>query len=180
MYHSLRCPQWMWAWRVTGFIKDPSSPVTRAEMEDSEAAVRTEGTRDRENICNVAIIFQQSTPRVWDVCCVTYIIPSSSSTNSNAHFIYSGSKLLRIWDMAAVWLLAGCCSGVHKQCWQRSITMLQNCGWELEHGTWNYSDCATTLTFRGNLSVPNWAEQSGGVLYSCKLRWLNKHSFSRW
>ena len=24
-------------------------------MEDSEAAVRTEGTRDRENICNVAI-----------------------------------------------------------------------------------------------------------------------------
>ena len=40
---------------MTGFIKDPSSPVTRAEMEDSEAAVRTEGTRDRENICNVAI-----------------------------------------------------------------------------------------------------------------------------
>ena len=40
---------------MTGFIKDPSSPVTRTEMEDSEAAVRTEGTRDRENICNVAI-----------------------------------------------------------------------------------------------------------------------------
>ena len=57
--------------------------------------------------------------------------------------------------------------------------MLQNCGWELEHGTWNYSDCATTLTFRGNLSVPNWAEWSRGVVYSCKLRWLNKHSFSR-
>ena len=81
--------------------------------------------------------------------------------------------------MAAVCLLDACCSGVYKQCWQKSITMLQNCGWELEHGTWNYSDCATTLTFRGNLSVPNWAEQSGGVLYSCKLRWLNKHSFSR-
>ena len=51
---------------MTGFIKDPSSPVTRAEMEDSEAAARTEGTQDRENICNVAI---NSVGRGASQCC---------------------------------------------------------------------------------------------------------------